>query len=256
MRLLTPFALFLFTITLHAQQPHQRVLVPVSLDDLPGAGGSLWTTELWAVNPSGTPVSIRPLPCLITAEGCRESIVLPPGRSVALPALGHAERPGVIISVPPDAPVFFTLHVRDRSRQDQSWGVEVPVVRSTDFFSAAASMTGIALDSRYRHTLRLYMLQSGFAEAFALRVQLYAVGGAEDVLVEDRVVTLVPPLVPPPNQIGSPLAQVVIGDLFDRDFGGAQHARLTVTPITNAPWWGFVSVTNNETQQVTTVTPH
>ena len=95
-----------------------------------------------------------------------------------------------------------------------------------------------------------------------LRINLFGVTASEDRLLREEVVTLELPPPPPPNRIGTVLAQVTLTGLFAVDAEGAERFRITVEPVSNPltpflpiPYWAFVSVTNNRTHHVTTVTP-
>jgi hypothetical protein len=123
-------------------------------------------------------------------------------------------------------------------------------------------MTNIPFGGDYRQTLRIYALLDNIASA-RFRVKLYEVtGSAADRLLREDVVTLEPPPPPPPNQIGTPLAQLTLTDLFAIEIGGVHRVRVSIEPMTEptallwpVPYWAFVSITNNDTQQVTTVVP-
>ncbi len=261
-------ALTLLTVTANALTPPplQRVLVPISVDDVAGANNSLWTAELWAMNANGQPVVVGTLPCTLGGSNvaCAPSFELAPGRTTRIPALGSPSSPGVLLLVPADhaGQIAFTLHVRDLNRQSESWGAEIPVVRERDFFTNPSHMTNIPFGSDYRQTLRIYALLDNLATA-RLRVKLYEVTGtADDRLLRDDVVTLELPPPPPPNQIGTSLAQITLTDLFAIEIGGVNRVRVSIEPMTEpmallppVPYWAFVSITNNKTQQVTTVAP-
>lgn len=241
----------------------QRVLVPISVSDVAGANGSLWTSELWAVNGSEEPGVAVALPCILDGNGC-PTTVLEPDRSVRLPNWGTPQQPGVLILV--SEPASLTLHVRDKSRNEQSWGAEIPVVREDDFLEEMSHMTGIPAGPAWRHTLRIYAISNalgipipGFPETGdGFLVRLYAVTATGDQLLREREYLIPPTAIPPPNRIPSPLSQFTITDLF-AGTAGNERLRVTIEPFragfvfTPLPYWAFVSVTNNETQQITTV---
>src|SRR5688572_1877283 len=128
--LLRIFVLVLLATTANALTPPplQRVLVPISVDDVAGANNSLWTAELWAMNANGQPVVVGTLPCTLGGPNvpCAPSFDLAPGRTTRIPALGSSNSPGVLLLVPTElaSQTTFTLHVRDRNRQSESWGAE------------------------------------------------------------------------------------------------------------------------------------
>ena len=241
---------------------YQQLLVPVSVADLPGTNGSVWTTELWAVNAGHEPARITPVPCILTRDACSRDVVIPPDRSVRVPAFGSADQPGMIVMFPRDlsSTVSFTLHVRDLSRQSESWGTEIPVVHTTDFLPRSVSLTNIPAGPEYRQTLRLYTMAQT-APGVRLRLRLYEVTSTSDVLLTETVATIPPRASPPPNSLDSTLSQLTVTAIFAGLPSSAERLRLTIDPIASSsgevsPYWALVSVTNNATQQVTTVTPH
>lgn len=236
----------------------ERWLVPISVADVPGANGSVWTSELWAINGTTGSGSIVAFPCVISSAGGCPATNLPSDRSVRLPAYGTPAQPGVIVVT--NRPTFFTLHVRDKSRASQSWGAEIPVVRVQDFLLGDAHLTGIPAGPAWRQTLRIYSVRDLPLGEIFFTARLYSVTATGDTLVDEREYLMPRPVVPPPNQIGSPLAQITITDLFAN---AAQYERVRVTievrdepfSFPPTPYWAFVSVTNNETQEVATITP-
>lgn len=246
--------------------PFQRILVPISVADVPGANGSLWTTELWAVSATpGETAKVAVLPCLIAPQGlCEPAFELQPQRSTKIAPMGTAENPGVLLLVPAwlSARMGFTLHVRDRNRQSEAWGAEIPVVRESDFITHSAHLPNVPFGGNYRQTLRIYALLYTVSSA-RFRVRMFEVTGTrEDRLLREDVVTLELPPAPPPNRIGTPLAQITLTDLFLIEIGGVNRVRISIEPMTDPValippirFWAFVSITNNATQQVTTVTP-
>ena len=55
-------------------------------------------------------------------------------------------------------PLFFFSRVRDLSRQAQTEGTEVPVVRESDFRAAGRRFPNVPTDSRYRTLLRAWTI--------------------------------------------------------------------------------------------------
>ncbi len=245
--------------------PYNRVLVPISVANVPGANGSLWTTELWAVNATAETAKVAALPCILAPLSlCEPTFELLPERSTKIAPMGTAENPGVLLLVPAGLALrtAFTLHVRDLNRQSESWGAEIPVVRERDFFTASAHLPNVPFGGEYRQTLRIYALLDNAASA-RFRVKMYEVTGTrDDRLLRDDVVTLFAPPSSPPNMLNNPLAQIALTDMFLIEIGGVERVRISIEPMTDplaltppVPYWAFVSITNNETQQVTTVTP-
>jgi IPT/TIG domain. len=131
------------------------------------------------------------------------------------------------------------LRVTDITRQAQSHGVEVPVVRLRDFTTSKIALLGVPVDPRFRNTLRIYGLP----------------GGAESLLVTVNGVTTPVNLQPPASIYEPSYAQFTN---FPTDMTGTvtvtiDQMRNGIVPPTSI--WAMVSVTNNDTQQITLVTP-
>jgi hypothetical protein len=138
------------------------------------------------------------------------------------------------------------------SQQDRNHGVEIPVVRRDDFSEESIGLVDVPTSSRFRLTLRIYGLNRG--ESF---VNL-AIGGLG--------VGHVP--IQPGRTIFEP-SYAVFTD-FRSAFATVFEGR-SIPPTTNVlvdvprgvggvvipgtPIWAFITVTNNETQHITTITP-
>ncbi len=133
------------------------------------------------------------------------------------------------------------LRVTDVTRQAQSHGVEVPVVRLRDFTTSKIALLGVPVDPRFRNTLRIYGLP----------------GGAQSVIVSISGATTTLTLQQPASIYEPSYAQVdFIVDAVSP--GGTvtvtiDQMRNGIVPPTSI--WAMVSVTNNDTQQITLVTP-
>jgi len=120
-----------------AQIGYDRILLPIALSQpQPGAFGSLWATEVTAYATGGVAFHQFLTPC----GACFPEYRIGPGTTRNLPvAIGHGPTPpGVLIYVKhEDAPnLHLSLRLFDLSRQNLSWGVELPIVREKDFLVA------------------------------------------------------------------------------------------------------------------------
>ena len=264
-RRLLALALFAFSAFGLTPPPYQRVLVPLHVPAIDGANGSRWTTELWVVNASSEAAPVAAVPCIVASNliHCEPVVTVPPNRTVAIPALGTADKPGVLLHIPtPSASqMSFTLTARDLSKQSESWGVEVPVVRMHDFFTGPIHLTAIPFTSEYRLTLRIYALLEN-RETVQYRVKLYGIGPTEDELLREETIALHRPPPPPPNRTGAEISQRTLTGIFALDAPRPSRVRISIEPVTDPlafvepiPYWAFATVTNNTTQQVTTVIP-
>lgn len=119
------------SLTVSAQQgpAHlEPVLVPISVFSVPGAYGTVWSTELWYRNNSTEAVVIWPLAVADWYPGI--------GRTERL-LIGYfpADAPGQIIFVGRNGgdEVQFDLRIFNRAKHEDSWGTKIPVVREHEF---------------------------------------------------------------------------------------------------------------------------
>ena len=220
----------------------ERILFPV-LFSANGANGSRWISEAVVSNPRPwyveTPNTLLPLrPCLLYPCGER-----------LYPASIERYEDGfprcAVLHVPHnEAPdLSFALRVRDVSRQAEGFGTQIPVVRERDFTHGDdIALLDVPVDPRYRVKVRLYALDPLFGTG-ALITTRDPVTQASKF---NRLVVL--------QRVGEDQHHYAEIDLPP----GAANERVNVYisfPL-DAFAWAFATVTNNDTQQVTTVTPN
>jgi len=142
--------------------------------------------------------------------------------------------------------VAANLRVTDVTRQADSHGVQIPVVHRKDFHDDRVALLGVPVDARYRLTLRIYGLVRteqliSISVNGLLRHQFYLQPSAS--LFEPAYAQFTD--FPLPEEL--PAGQDTIRVVVDASRGEFEP----VVPI-----WAFITVTNNETQQITTVTPN
>lgn len=222
----------------------ERILIPITSVDTPGAFGSLWRTELWCRNDGDEPARVMPLAQSDTAFPPHTDSQLPIFRaSVGFP-------PGLFLYYvlrPAGAKLRFNLRTQDVSREAQTWGTEIPVVRENEFLNGALTLVNIPTDSPFRETLRIYALSDS---ATVVHIRVVPLRSATPLAEEDIMLRS-------GDAVGyvPAYAEISLNDRYPQLSGG-QPVRLEIqAATTDLPLWAFVSVTNNETQQVTTVTP-
>jgi hypothetical protein len=157
------------------------------------------------------------------------------GVAVKLPVTGNAT--GRVEYVQRDANSAFNSRIRDLSHQAQTAGTEVPVVRETDF----------------RDAVRLLNVPGGANQ----RVQLRAWAATEPPQTGTSFSVRG---LPKPLSFGASSAGLLAYGTIDLTAAleGVDHADLTIQSQSvgvRPPVWAMVSITNNETQQVTIVSP-
>src|SRR5712691_7997574 len=137
----------IFTPAAYAQGvqfPYEKVLIPILTSSiLPGAHGSLWTTELVARNESDQYVEIGTIigPCQIECPvGQSPHATFHIGEFTPDPNAGEF----LYIGAPGAGKVSFSLRVQDISRQLQTWGTAIPVVRERDVYTSTLEQIGRA----------------------------------------------------------------------------------------------------------------
>jgi len=223
----------------------ERVLVPLVFSG-PGAFGSQWTTEVAITNAADVPLDIFKSPFT-------NSPPLEPGETRMLTTSTTGQLPtGMFLYVPrgEERSLQFNALVRDLSRQSEQLGTELPIVRESEFFHQRFNLMNVPADSRYRVALRTYALG-----AAPVVLSIYRMSDAS-LLVRDTL------------QVGSfsstQPANVTVSDLVVKypQLAGAGSLRVEIQrPFEGiyGPFdpgiWAFISVTNNETQHVTIISP-
>ena len=214
----------------------ERILFPV-LFDAPGALGSHWITEAAIGNPEKWDVEtfndITSIVC--TVPPCGERVR---ARSKLAWTGGNYPSGVALIVARRDADdLAFALRARDTAHAAQSFGTEVPVVRESEMFESTMTLLDVPLDPRYRVKLRIYAYAEGDARLLGL--------GAPRTVRLTR-----------PECSGASCAWLPAYATIDLAPGSAdQRVNLYIEPPAGTKAFAFATVTNNETQQVTTVTP-
>jgi hypothetical protein len=240
-----------------------RILLPVvTRSAVQGAYGSRWETVITIRNASDRSTFLFPPDCPTSTPErfCAQGV------GTEFPA-GAVKRVDLQVTSGPISPVllnvtkslahqiFVQLRVRDITRQSESFGTEIPVIRVSDMKIAAGEILDIPRDSRFRLTFRLYADKVDQESELVVRF----INQATNEKCEMRF--SIPPL---PSEI--PLGEPVVTPPLYREISDfdsypelrkAEMIRIEIEPQTpGLRYWAFVSVTNNETQQITTLSVH
>jgi hypothetical protein len=222
-------------ISSNAAAQIESFLVPLlPAQNVPGARGSLWSTDLVIENSSDHNIFLQQDPCFTCGRPPIGVVVnVPPHATITNPTVDPINGAGTwLYTSQVDAEdIRFHLRVRDMSRQEQTFGTEIPVV------SGAALHTTIRLidvptDPRFRVTLRIYC-----------------------PAIAQATVTVLPPNGEVPlRTLHVPLNRGVA--VLDPVSGLTEPSVRLVIDNGGGPFilWAFASVTNNDTQDVTTIT--
>lgn len=207
----------------------EPVLFPIAFAGA-GAYGSSWVTDNTISAPStqaATFFELNPVTKLFRLDTTDPAGVLV-----------HAGR-GTIDSA------ALSSRIRDLSRQAESAGTQIPVVRESDWRLGTVRLTDIPSDPRFRTMLRIW---SDHSRPYSVLVEASVKGRAQFASVEVG-------LTPAAN--GLLYAQMDLGELVAR-IPSADPRDVTVNALAYDPdlrLWALVSVTNNDTQQVTAIGP-
>ena len=252
-----------FTYIGGAEAQYEALLLPVYLDGtVPGNKGSLWKTDFWIRNAGSANVALAPWVC---PEGTVCLPVFPltrpllPGETLKnLPAMFRppTNNPARLLYVERSGLPFVhtALRVYDASREGLNAGTDLPIVRNSELRTRGFQLLNVPADARFRQHLRVYDLantQSRF------RVSIYenttGTSTAQPIHQTELAAST--------NDSGEfrvapAYAEIAsIQDLLGTS--NAQSLRVEIEPLTaGSRFWAFISVTNNDTQFVTLVTPN
>lgn len=232
----------------------ERVLFPV-LFSARGAHGSEWRSDAVISNPNHWYVetfnNVRPLACP-AAVGIPCGERLHPGEYHKFIGALHPQGAALLVPRSEARLLSFALRVRDVSREAESYGTEVPVAREAEMQRGAALLTlpRVPLDARYRIKVRIYAMDVPRGEPLTARVHwgLTPVDGRESVTMQ------VPLNTNCDDETCSTDPAYAELNLPSNIAPGHQNLFISLDAGDGLAW-AFATVTNNDTQQVTVVTP-
>lgn len=252
MRMMVSLVLFLGVVVPGQTQVYDKVLLPVVVDaPVAGAHGSLWDTRIIGFNAGATPVEMS----VLVGDACGIcSFELQPGESREDLVETSASGAGVYLWIEEGrlGDVWFSYHVQDLSRQALTWGTELPVVKEEDLFTSEDSIVfpAVPVGERFRQALRIFDFDGD--QNHRVLVRVFDIESGE--MLAEREYTLDRPVNSSSMVAGSVQIPWLVNEFPQlRSF---ERVRVTITGVTpHLRFWGFFSVTNNETQHVTTLTP-
>lgn len=240
------------------QAPYERVLVPIFIKTpVPGAFGSLWATEFVARNEAAAIVEV--------AVGRFQCVLQPPCGYSSMTTFrpdGPAENPNggafVYVGAPGAGKVIFSLRVRDLSRQALTWGTAIPVIREAETYTSRLQLLDVPTDARFRVALRVYDFDA--PNSRSVRLRIYDVSEDPRLPPKTALVDVVLRLDQPVQDVNGAIpGSAVMTDLIGAfpQLSSAPIVRIVLDPVsTDLRFWAFASVTNDETQHVTAITPN
>jgi hypothetical protein len=239
-----------FTFVANTHANWERVIIPVAVKSLAGNFGSLWTTDIAAFNAGNSQIHLED--CIAgTCVGPSNNPPLAPGQARYFNFQYLFDAPAAIVWVPQTeiGGLRLSARFRDLSRQAETFGSELPIVRESEIGTGTLHILDIPTDERFRVNLRVYDIDARRNNSISVRV--ISMNGEESLALT------------------APVAMHIAEEQVDELYGYAQVSLDSVIATSRFPTvrievtasdpatrlWGFVSVTNNETQQTTIVSP-
>jgi hypothetical protein len=243
-------------------QTTNRVLLPLYLSQpVRGAYGSIWQSEFAVHNGTTREFIIDWCTAIGPNEACQldlwgDEALEPDETQTALPARYPAPANGVVGAVvylfvagapPADlSGISFQLRIADVSRSATTAGTEVPVVRESEFhISTPIQLLNVPTDALFRLALRIFEMNLDHTD---FGVQIFD-QATNSLLTSTRVSTSTQPQ-------GAERFTPGFVELDDFAVPNGKPVRIQIQPLNSgAAFWSYVSVTNNDSQQITLVTP-
>lgn len=268
MRPLFLAVMFLVVLAGSASAEIDHILIPYfSGSPLSGAFGSLWSTELAILNDSGETIVLWGYDERCPLSACVTTGATPPGITF-YPSFPHRETllNGVLLNVDPASAadrVMVKLRSRDISREDEGWGTEIPTITESGAPRSHFTILDVPTDSRYRVMLRVYQFHP---EPISARVRFFSTprhvsapafrGYPPDVLLAEETIAMTARRHVSTWERYPGYAEIQMLTQTHPELLQTERMRIEVTSLTEGVrLWGFVTITNNETQHVTVVSP-
>lgn len=230
-----------------------RILVPLPPGQTQGANGSFWTTKTTALLRSR--IEMRPFYCeeLLPCPAPLPIPILQPFDLVRHQLRGDGLGEFVLVRTKDASQIRLNSRVWDASRQTETAGSEIPIPRDDDFTKGTIALLGIPVAAHYRHTLRVYDLDGRNGARVAIRI--YADTETTPRATTTGTLTLHPSAFLTTDQLLSTRpASLQLDPLQLASLAGASSMRIEIAPLDEGTRiWSFVSVTNNDTHHVTTI---
>lgn len=230
----------------------EKLLLPVVLSaPVRGAYGSVFNTQLTILNSSRTTVSVRgfgPSQCAI--DLCNSNS-LDPNETRTFTPFMQAGTVGRFLYVDRNFSNAVRVQLRafDSSHATDTFGTEIPIVRESEALQGPTELLSIPTDRNFRNLVRIYGFDSGSSDPVLVRIYYRGAAGEQDVLYEERLLNLQPG----PSEDYPSYAQFDITALTPF---AVKEVRVEVVPVNpTLRYYTFASVTNNNTQHITLVTP-
>jgi hypothetical protein len=261
-RVVAPLLLILVAGVSSAQTlppvPLERWLLPITAREAHGAFGTVWSTELWMrIDAGGEAVWVAPS---FADSPCEDQCPIgggPPDDAafkIGFLRTRAGEHPGSLLYVEEvnADDVHASLRLIESSRGNV---LQLPVVREREFTTRRVHILGIPIESRSRALLRIYGIDPAATGEVRVRVFREDQGPDFNRLLLDRTL---PFTVMQRIYTAGPFSYPVRPPYAQLDLQTVQDGMVRVELSSLDPTlrlWGFVSITENDTQRVTLRVP-
>jgi len=249
---------------------YERVLVPVFWFG-GGANGAQWWSSLELMNTGPAfdlgVAALQNAPNCPTFCGCDGKKTAEPFKSEHL-CQQYEDPTGLLLYIPRNvnrSDVYLNLRVYDRSREALRAGTQIPVVWERDLLAGPIWLLDVKTEARYRTTLRIY---DAFQADTPFTVRFYDMetlrAGTRELLLETTMTTHTRVTPVPEGRFPERPGYAVVASLAatypQLTSAGAvaieiiPHSNL-LPPFPEKRFYALASITNNTTQEVTTVFP-
>ncbi len=248
-----------FTFLAGAEAGYEQILLPLYLrEPVPGANGTLWRTDFRIRNDGNEPVRLAPWDCppnMACPPVIPLTFTLEPQRTLHNPAnfaIYPGSNPSRLLYVSAPATVSMNLRVADVSRGSLNAGTELPIVRPGEMRRGITQLFNVPLtDQNFRVLLRIYEVAYS-TSTFVVRFY----GEGESELPPHTVTLTATSPQTGPFRSEAAYVQFDVSSLLHLRRTWPDALRIEIQPATpGSRYWAFASITNNQTQLVTLVTP-
>lgn len=243
--------------TAFAQLDESAILVPINPGVVAGAGGARWTTTLWAFNVTSQPVGLTcpdpdPANCALLLPNAISAVAAPAGAThpgfFAYPVILNAQS-GLL------QPIIYgpllDLRTVDSVTAPHSAGTQIPLVHLDDFSDRVLVFPHIPVNGHSRLKLRLYGVANTQSYLAVWGLEPHAGDTSGTLNAGVLYLNTQPQLT---GAAGGRFPSYAEVDLPTNVDVSALLVYVQPVPI-GTRIWGFITITDNESQQVTIATP-
>jgi len=240
-----------------------RFLVPIYTPDTPGAHGSLWQVRTWIYYAGTEEAVMVPRPFCFGITCPLAGALQPDWPAVPFQHLSGFPEPAILVHIDSRfaSEAAFASRVRDLSMAADSAGTEVRVVPEGEMSTGPVYLLNVPASPKFRTTLRVYALPE--VQDPEVEVRYFRQPDDQGSRLDTDVVLLRTDRVRLRTrrdggelQLYPSIVEIGALDALP-ELAGEDAIWIEVVPITpHLRIWALLSVTNNETQQVTVVSPH